>query len=122
VVTFERMLFDYNEFMHHSGRLAEGAYIDTTDLLIRWFVILILSVLYFYYVFPVVVDKLINTRVSEQKAIYIVVGMLVVFFTYLYLEHQYGLALCLMIALGFIYIIFTDKRLSKVREFIEKFF
>jgi len=122
MVTFERMLFDYNEHMHHSGKLAEDAYIDGTDLLLQWSVAVIIVMLYIYYVHPIVIEKVMKIKVSESSWQYIKAGLILSYITYLYLEHMYGLLMVLTIIFAVLYIIFTNKRLIRVKEFIEDLF
>ena len=122
MVTFERMLFDYNEYMHHSGRLAENAYIDGNLFIMNKFLVLIIIMAYIYYLHPIVDEKIMNLKMSETRRINIVVGLNVSLLSYLYLEHEYGFLLVLTIIGAALYIIFTDKRLIRVREFILRFF
>jgi len=122
MVTFERMLFDYNEYMHHSGRLAENAYIDGNLFIMNKFLVLIIIMAYIYYLHPIVDEKIMNLKMSETRRINIVVGLNVSLLSYLYLEHEYGFLLVLTIIGAALYIIFTDKRLIRVREFILRLF
>ena len=122
MVTFERMLFDFNEYMHHSGQLAEGAYIDGNLLIMKAFLSLIIVMAYIYYVHPIVTEKIMNIEVSETTGIYILIGVGLSIFAYLYLTHAYGFLLVLTIITVTLYIIFTNKRLIRVREFILRFF
>ena len=116
------MLFDFNEYMHHSGRLAEDAYINENLLIMKAFLSLIIVMAYIYYVHPIVVDKIMNIKVSETTGTYILIGVFLSLLTYLYLVQEYGSFLVITIISVVLYIIFTDKRLIGVREFILRFF
>jgi len=122
MVIFEKMLFNYNEYMHYSGILTEDAYIDGFHLIMQGFEALIIMMLYIHYVLPVALEKVMNIRVSETTVTNIFIGVVLSFLILFYLEHAYGILLLFSITLVSLYFIFTDKRLIRVREFIEQLF
>ena len=122
MVTLERMLFDYNEYFHHLGILAEDYYVDSYTFMTSMALALIFTLLYIHHVHPIVVDKVMNKKVSETTGTYILIGVGLSLIIYLYIEYSYNFLLILMLITIALYIIFTDKRLIRVREFILRFF
>jgi len=122
MVTFERMLFDFNEYMHYSAILAADAYIDGPLFIMYASMVTIITIAYYYYVYPILLEKIMNIKVSETTGIYISVAINISFLIYIYLEHYYGLLLLLTFIVAALYIIYTDKRLVRIKEFIERLF
>jgi len=122
MVTFERMLFDYNEYMHHSGRLAEDANISGFALIMGFITSLFLVGLYIKYVYPIVYKKVMDIKLKDTTVMYLTVGGNLSLLIYLYLDHSYGTLLTICLIEGALYLIFTQKKLERVREFILKFF
>jgi len=122
MVTFERMLFDYNEYMHHSWRLAEDAYISGSMLLMEVSLSLFLVGVYIYYVYPILEKRVMNTKLKDTTVIYLIIAGNLSLLIYLYLDNAYGFLLILCLIQGALYLIFTQEKLERVREFILRFF
>ncbi len=122
MVTFERMLFDYNEYMHHSGRLAEDANISGSMLLMGVVLSLFLVGVYIYYVYPILEKRVMDMKLKDTTVIYLAIGGNLSLLIYTYLEHAYGFLLVLCLIEGALYLIFTQEKLERVREFILRFF
>ena len=122
MVSLERMLFDYNEYLHHIGILAADKYITSYKFMMSIFVTLILMMLFMHYVYPVVQEMRIDKKVSETILKYFFIGSITLILSSFMIGEQYGLLLGIIIISCILYIIFTDKRLISIREFIETLF
>jgi len=122
MVTFERMLFDYNEYMHHSGRLAEGANISSSMLLMGAVLSFFLVGVYSYYIYPILEKKVMDIKLKDSTVTYLILGGNLSLLIYLYLDHAYGSLLVICLIEGALYLIFTQEKLERVREFILRFF
>ncbi len=122
MVTFERMLFDFNEYILHSGRLAEDANISGSMLLMVVSLSLFLVGVYIYYVYPILVKRAMDTKLKDTTVTYLIIGGNLSLLIYTYLDHAYGFLLILCLIQGALYFIFTQEKLERVREFILRFF
>ncbi|WP_457748236.1 hypothetical protein [Sulfurimonas sp.] len=122
MVSLERMLFDYNEYMHHSGIYSRDIYMDERYFMLKVMEITLITMVYIYYLHPIVMRKLIAIKVNESTRVYLLVALFIVYTGYFYLQHEYAILLGVSIVTIVLYLIFTHKRLRRVREFIERFF